>query len=108
MSTTGLRSDEFAYLLVGAHDKARDAKKATTKKAFQDWVDAAFGLVQGGGVLDVKRWIGEHLDGKSHSAYVCGWRVDLKVTYDSPFGAQSVPTYCRVITLTDGLWTVPS
>ncbi|WP_328334932.1 hypothetical protein OHA70_20445 [Kribbella sp. NBC_00382] len=108
MTTTGLRSDELTYLLVGADDKAKDANTATTKKAFQDTVDTAFGLVQGGGVPDVKKWIGEHLDGHSHSAYVGGWRVDLKVTYDSPFGAQNVPTYYRAITFTDTLWTVPS
>jgi hypothetical protein len=63
--------------------------------------------------------VGEHLHGKSHSAYVGGWvrkkstingtwRVDLKVGCDSPFDGQDVPTYYRGTTFTGTLWTVPS
>jgi hypothetical protein len=65
---------------------------------FADTVGTAFGLVEGGGGPDVKEWIGEHLDGRSRSAYVgraAGSSAAGEWTSRSPTTSSSVPRTSR-------------
>ncbi|MFI6828073.1 hypothetical protein ACIBG5_13295 [Kribbella sp. NPDC050241] len=59
---------------------ATAATGATTGKAFEQLRTTAFGHLQGDAVAPVQDWVSRHLDGRSHIAYVAGWRVDLEVT----------------------------
>ncbi|HZX07917.1 hypothetical protein [Kribbella sp.] len=56
------------------------ATGATTGKAFEQLRTTVFGHLRGDAVTPVQEWIGRHLDGRSHIAYVAGWRVSLEVT----------------------------
>jgi len=104
--TTGLGPDGISYLLVSVADTSKDATEQANYKAFADLVETAFGVVQGPGTADVRNWITQHIDGESHTAYVSGWRVELTVTYGSPY-EPNLPGYVRATMYTDSLWTTP-
>jgi hypothetical protein len=56
------------------------ATGATTSKAFEQLRATVFGHLRGDAATPVQEWVGRHLDGRSHIAYVAGWRVSLEVT----------------------------
>lgn len=59
---------------------ATAATGATTEKAFDQLRTAVFSHLNGAAVAPVQDWVSQHLDGRSHIAYVAGWRVDLEVS----------------------------
>ncbi|WP_427885131.1 hypothetical protein ACQHIV_23395 [Kribbella sp. GL6] len=56
------------------------AAGAETGKAFEELRGTVFGHLRGAAVAPVQEWIGRNLDGRSHIAYVAGWRVSLEVS----------------------------
>ncbi len=48
-----------------------------TKSAFDSVVTDTFGVLKGADAHAVQAWVKSKLDGKSHSGYVNGWRVDM-------------------------------
>jgi hypothetical protein len=46
--------------------------------AFDELTTEIFGHLSGDAVGPVRAWVTQHLDGRSHGAYVAGWRVDLE------------------------------
>ena len=58
---------------------ATAATAATSSNAFEQLQTTVFGHLKGGAVAPIKGWVAQHLDGRSHVAYVAGWRVDLEV-----------------------------
>jgi hypothetical protein len=52
---------------------------ADTQETFVDLQAKVFGHLRGAAVEPFKQWLTGHLDGRSHLAYIAGWRVDLRV-----------------------------
>ncbi|WP_433016736.1 hypothetical protein [Kribbella sp. CA-294648] len=77
---------------------ATAASGATTRKTFDQLRAQVFGHLSGSAVGPVRDWVTLHLDGRSHSAYVAGWRVDLAVTA----GKQ-----IRLTLFNEEVWQVP-
>jgi len=65
---------------------ATAATGATTDKAFEQLWSTVFGHLHGDAVAPVQTWVSQHLDGRSHIAYVAGWRVDLEVAPGKQIG----------------------
>ncbi len=63
-------------------DVSGDGKAVTTQ--FTSATGDLFGILKGDDVPALQAWVKAHLDGKSHSSYVNGWRVDL----DSRMGSS--------------------
>jgi hypothetical protein len=55
-----------------------------TQQAFADLHAKVLGHLRGDAVEPLRRWLAEHLDGRSHLAYVAGWRVELRVLRGKP------------------------
>ncbi|WP_432888438.1 hypothetical protein ACQPYH_07610 [Kribbella sp. CA-245084] len=51
------------------------ATGATSAQLSEDLLDR----LHGSAVAPIQDWVSQHLDGKTHIAYVAGWRVDLEV-----------------------------
>lgn len=64
----------ITYLVVGG----------PTQQAFGDLHAKVFGHLRGDAAEPLRRWLAEHLDGRSHLAYVAGWRVELRVLRGKP------------------------
>jgi hypothetical protein len=77
---------------------ATAATGATTQKAFDELRAKVFGHLSGSAVQPVQDWVTQHLDGRSHTAYVAGWRVDLQVAE----GKQ-----IRLTLFNEEVWLVP-
>jgi hypothetical protein len=77
---------------------ATAATGATTQKTFEQLRARVFGHLSGRAVEPVRDWVTQHLDGRSHSAYVAGWRVDLQVTSNKQI---------RLVLFNEELWLVP-
>ncbi|MEV0289737.1 MULTISPECIES: hypothetical protein [unclassified Kribbella] len=60
--------------------------------------EKVLGHLSGSAVQPVREWTNQHLDGRSHTAYVAGWRVDLK-----PVGQQ-----VRLTLFNEEVWLVMS
>ncbi|MFF0344282.1 hypothetical protein [Kribbella sp. NPDC004875] len=105
--TTSLGAGGITYLLVSVADTSKDATKAANTEAFSNLIGTSFGIVQGNGTDAVRKWVTDHQDGQSHTAYVGGWRVELQVNYGTPYGAPEVPSYLRMTMWADSLWTTP-
>jgi hypothetical protein len=65
---------------------ATAASGATTRQAFDELTTTLFGHLQGAAVETVRDWLSQHLDGRSHMAYVAGRRVDLEATSNTSSG----------------------
>lgn len=77
---------------------ATAATGTTTQKTFEELRAKVFGHLSGTAVEPVRDWVTQHLDGRSHSAYVAGWRVDLQVTNNKQI---------RLTLFSEHLWLVP-
>lgn len=76
------RKPGFALKFSGPNDGGITYLVATAAPdtAFEQLRAAVFGRLQGAAVAPMQDWIGQHLDGRSHAAYVAGWRVSLEVS----------------------------
>jgi hypothetical protein len=77
---------------------ATAAAGATTEKTFDQLRVKVFGHLSGSAVGPVRDWVTLHLDGRSRSAYVAGWRVDLEVTNNKQI---------RLTLFNEETWQVP-
>jgi hypothetical protein len=59
-----------------------------TETAFDSATADVFSILKGPDVAPLQAWVKSHLDGKSHSGYVNGWRVD--VTYNGESSYQRI------------------
>ncbi|NUR94601.1 MAG: hypothetical protein HOV67_04995 [Kribbellaceae bacterium] len=70
----------FALKFSGPNDGGLTYLVATAvpDSGFEQLRATVFGHLHGAAVAPVQEWIGAHLDGRSHVAYVAGWRVSLE------------------------------
>jgi hypothetical protein len=100
-----LDSGGITNLNISATDISKHATATATRQAFENLATTTLGMVRGDGLQDVARWIQQRLDGRSHTAYVGGWRVELRVTYDD--GTPAVPIVYGVTIATDTALLTP-
>jgi hypothetical protein len=77
---------------------ATAATGATTQKSFEQLRAKVFGHLSGSAVEPLRDWVTQHLDGRSHSAYVAGWRIDLQIAANKQ---------TRLTLFNEELWLVP-
>jgi hypothetical protein len=60
----------------------------------------------GPAVAPLRQWLTAHADGRSHSAYVAGWRVDLQAFHPSG-DAKQPPGHLRLTLFNEEVWQIP-
>jgi hypothetical protein len=92
----------ITYLLASA------ATGPTTQPAFDELQGKVFGHLRGDAVQPSRQWLAGHLDGRSHIAYVAGWRVDLQVFHGTTAAAKKQPGQIRLTVFNEEVWQVPT
>lgn len=82
---------------------ASAAVGGSTQEAFDELRTKLFGHLDGSAVEPLNQWLSEHLDGRSHIAYVGGWRVDLQVFHSSASAIGNL----RLTIFNEEYWEVP-
>lgn len=91
----------ITYLLASA------AVGGDSQKAFDELQTKIFGHLRGNAVEPLKQWLAGHLDGRSHIAYVAGWRVDLQVFHGTTAATKEQPGQLRLTVFNEEVWQVP-
>jgi hypothetical protein len=91
----------ITYLLVNA------ATGATTQPAFDKLQGKVFGHLRGDAAQPLRQWLAGHLDGRSHIAYVAGWRVDLQVFHGTTAAAKKQQGQIGLTVFNEEVWLVP-
>jgi hypothetical protein len=77
-----------------------------TTKAFTTLQGQLLDHLAGPAVTPLHQWLTEHQDGRSHSAYVAGWRVDLQ-SFHPVANPKQPPGHLRLSLFNEEIWQVP-
>jgi hypothetical protein len=97
----------ITYLAAAASDMSAGAERAVTEKAFTTLLGRVFGHVQGSAVTPFGQWLEAHWDGRSHTAFVAGWRLDLQLIHGTTAATKKLPTQVKLTIFNEEVWQVP-